>query len=57
MLQQFLPAIRQISSEFFIFQQDSAPAHRALEAINFFLVTVLNVENHFNIILSKQTQQ
>ena len=32
-LQQFLSAIRQISSEF-IFQQDSAPAHRALEAIN-----------------------
>jgi len=27
--------IRQISSEFFIFQQDSAPALRALEAINF----------------------
>jgi len=35
LLQQFLPAIYQISSEFFLFQQDSAPAHRALEAINF----------------------
>jgi len=34
MLQQFLPATRQISSEF-IFQQESATAHRALEAINF----------------------
>jgi len=35
LLQQLLPAIHQISSEFFIFQQDSAPPHRALEAINF----------------------
>jgi len=26
-----------ISSKFFIFQQESAPAHRALEAINFSL--------------------
>jgi len=25
--QQLLPVIRQISGEFFIFQQDSAPAH------------------------------
>jgi len=33
LIQYFLPAIRQISSEF-VFQQDSAPAHRALEAIN-----------------------
>jgi len=27
LLQQFLLAIRQISSKFFIFEQDSAPAH------------------------------
>jgi len=32
--QQLLPAIRQISGEFFIFQQDSAPAHRACDTIN-----------------------
>jgi len=32
--QQLLPAIRQISGEFFIFQQDSAPAHRAHDTIN-----------------------
>jgi len=32
--QQLLPAIRQISGEFFIFQQDSAPAHRARDTIN-----------------------
>jgi len=31
-----LPATRKISSEFFIFQQDSALAHWALEAMNFF---------------------
>jgi len=30
-LQYFLPAIRSISSELFIIQQDSAPAHKALE--------------------------
>jgi len=35
LLPQFLLTIRQISSEFFIFQQDSAPANRALEAISF----------------------
>jgi len=40
LLQQFLPTIRQILSKFFIFQQDSAPAHGALEAINFFLIIV-----------------
>ena len=34
LLQQFLPVIRQISSEF-TFQQDSALAHTALQAINF----------------------
>jgi len=32
--QQLLPAIRQISGEFFIFQQDSSPAHRARDTIN-----------------------
>jgi len=31
--QQLLPAIREISGEYFIFQQDSAPAHRACETI------------------------
>jgi len=30
LLQQFLPAIRQIASEFFIFQQESALAQRLL---------------------------
>lgn len=30
-----LPAIRQISGEYFIFQQDSAPAHRARETVQF----------------------
>jgi len=37
LLQQFLPAIGQISSEFFIFHQHSASAHRTFEAINFSL--------------------
>jgi len=31
--QQMLPAIRHMSSDFFIFQQGSAPAHRAWETI------------------------
>src|SRR5688572_11204214 len=31
--QQLLPAIRMQSGEFFIFQQDSAPAHRAHETV------------------------
>jgi len=31
--QQMLPAIRRMSGDFFIFQQDSAPAHRARETI------------------------
>jgi len=44
LLQQFLPAICQISSEFFIFQQDSALASRTLEAINFISITLPNVE-------------
>jgi len=42
LLQQFLPC--QISSKFFTFQQDSAPAHRALKAINFSPITLPNVE-------------
>ena len=32
-LQHMLPDIRHIAGEFFIFQQDSAPAHRACEMI------------------------
>ena len=35
LLQQFLPAIRQILSKFFIFQQDNVPLHRRLEVIDF----------------------
>jgi len=38
LLQQLLPAIYiyiSIASEFFVFQQESAPVHRALEAIIF----------------------
>ena len=31
--QQLLPAIRQVSGDFFVFQQDSAPAHRARKTI------------------------
>ena len=30
-----LPAIREVSGEFFIFQQDSAPSHRARETVEF----------------------
>ena len=33
--QQLLPAIREQSGDFFIFQQDSAPAHRAHETVAF----------------------
>ena len=44
MLLQFLPATRRISIEFFIFQQDSAPTHRVLEAMNFSSITLPNVE-------------
>jgi len=32
--QQLLPVMREISGEFFIFQQDSAPAHRARETLS-----------------------
>jgi len=39
LLQQFLPAIRQISSEILVFQQASAPAHRALRQSTFLPVT------------------
>jgi len=45
LLQQFLPAIRQISSEFFIFQQDNATTHRALQAVNLSSITFSNVED------------
>jgi hypothetical protein len=31
--QHLLPAIRELSGEYFIFQQDSAPAHRAHETV------------------------
>jgi len=31
--QQLLPAMRQVSGDFFVFQQDNAPAHRAHETI------------------------
>jgi len=43
LLQQFLLAIRQISSKFFVFQQGSAPAraHTALRQSAFFPVTLL----------------
>jgi len=33
LLQHMLPDIRHIAGEFFIFQQDSVPAHRAREMI------------------------
>ena len=32
-IQQLLPAIWQVSGDFFVFQQDSASAHRARETI------------------------
>jgi len=31
--QQLLPMMRDVSGEFFIFQQDSAPAHRARDTV------------------------
>jgi len=34
MTQHLLPAMRHISREIFIFQQDSAPAHRARETMD-----------------------
>jgi len=33
MSQKLLPAIRQVSGDFFVFQQDSASVHRACETI------------------------
>jgi hypothetical protein len=35
LLMEMLPAIRRMSGDFFIFQQDSAPAHRARDTIEF----------------------
>jgi len=53
LLQHFLPAICQISSKFLIFQQDSAPAHRALEAIKFLLITLPNVKRFYKFFLNR----
>jgi len=33
--QQLLPVMRGMSGDFFIFQQDSAPAHRACDTVRF----------------------
>jgi len=33
--QHFLPAIRSVAGDFFTFQQDSAPAHRAGDTVEF----------------------
>ena len=33
LLQELLPAIREMSGDFFVFQQDSAPAHRARDTL------------------------
>ena len=33
--QQLLPVMRDVSGDFFIFQQDSAPAHRARDTVRF----------------------
>jgi len=33
--QKLLPVMREVSGEFFIFQQDSAPAHRARDTVRF----------------------
>ena len=33
--QKLLPVMREVSGEFFIFQQDSAPAHRARDTVSF----------------------
>ena len=35
MPQQLLPVMRDVSGDFFIFQQDSAPAHRARDTVRF----------------------
>ena len=44
LLQQFLIAMRQISSKFFVFELDSAPAHTALRQSAFFPVTSPDIE-------------
>ena len=33
LLQELLPAIREMSGDFFVFEQDSAPAHRARDTL------------------------
>ena len=33
--QKLLPMMREVSGEFFIFQQDSAPAHRSRDTVRF----------------------
>jgi len=35
LMQKVLPAIRSIAGEMFLFQQDSAPAHRARDTVQF----------------------
>jgi len=52
LLQQFLPAISQISSEY-IFQQDSAPSHSALKAIDFLVHKLVNVNRFLKFFHSK----
>ena len=47
LLKQFLSPIRHISSEFFILQQNSAPAHRTLDGINLWAITLPNVDELF----------
>jgi len=42
--QQFLLAVHQVSSRFFIFQQDSAPVHTPLSQSAFFAVTLPDIE-------------
>jgi len=56
LLQQVLLAVRQISSKFFVFQQDGAKAHTALRQSAFFPVTSPDVER-FKKNLSKQSKQ
>lgn len=41
--QQLLPAIRALSGEFFIFQQDSAPAHRAYDTVEMLRLNIVGV--------------
>jgi len=44
LLQQFLPAIREILGEFSIFRQNSARAHRTLEVTDYLPVTSSDVD-------------